>query len=131
MLKELSENKRIDRISVIGHSLGVSPLASSILIAFDSVDLPVWSLQGLHARYLIGRLLEEGVFDDQSKSDGRPAVRPVSFVTLSTPHLGSLQVGNAWRADVTSAAPCHITALLTAAQQPVRLLLTVFRLLHS
>jgi hypothetical protein len=32
VLKELSENKRIDRISVIGHSLGVSPLSASIFV---------------------------------------------------------------------------------------------------
>jgi hypothetical protein len=67
-------------------------------------------LQGLHARYLIGRLLEEGVFDTPKAGD-RPAVRPVSFVTLSTPHLGSLQVGSRCALAVCCCLCCDATLL--------------------
>jgi len=52
-----TNNKKITRFSIIGHSLG-----------------------GLYARYAIGILLKNKFFEK---------VRPLNFITLATPHVGS------------------------------------------
>nr|KAJ3419645.1 hypothetical protein HK105_006704 [Polyrhizophydium stewartii] len=48
----------------------------------DRISLIGYSLGGLIIRYVIGRLDAAGVFD---------AVRPVNFITLATPHLGTVK----------------------------------------
>ncbi|GAB7365765.1 hypothetical protein MBLNU230_g7100t1 [Neophaeotheca triangularis] len=66
-LADLSSTTTITKISIVGYSLG-----------------------GLIARYAIGLLYKNGVFDD---------IEPVNFTTFATPHLGVRTPTVGWKGD--------------------------------
>lgn len=70
MLEKLEgEDKRVDRISFVGYSLG-----------------------GLVLRFVVGRLYDEGLFVGAiAKDTWKWQLEPVNFLCIATPHLGTLK----------------------------------------
>lgn len=98
VLSDVNHGKTMDGVAAGGSRLAAL-IRSEVCTRGSRLSLIGHSLGGLYARYALRRLEEQGWFEEAG-------VRPTTFITLATPHLGIHESNNLAILGICAAGRC-------------------------